>query len=173
MRLQVTDVCQVVALYLIYSTAALGQGQVFSFGDNTYGELGVTASGSRTYSPQNPSIPGATALSASLGHTLAIKNDGTVWAWGSNQYGELGNTINNGNNKPNPVPTQVGDLSSIVAVAAGSYHSLALKNDGTVWAWGSNQYGQLGTTNSNSANPTPAPIAGLTGIVAIASSYNH
>jgi uncharacterized repeat protein (TIGR02543 family) len=173
MRLQKTCIGQVVVLYLFYSTAALGQGQVVSFGDNTFGELGVSGTGSRTYLPQNPPIPGATALSASLGHTLAIKNDGTVWAWGSNQYGELGNTTNNGSNKANPAPTQVGGLSSIVAVASGSNHSLALKNDGTVWAWGSNQYGQLGNNSTNSANPTPAPIAGLTGIVAIASSYNH
>jgi alpha-tubulin suppressor-like RCC1 family protein len=48
---------------------------------------------------------------------------------------------------------QVKELSGIIAVAAGCYHSLALKSDGTVWAWGKNYNGQLGTDNHNSTVP--------------------
>lgn len=68
--------------------------------------------------------------------TLAIKSDGTVWAWGWNNYGQLGNgsTTDAFIRQPAPIP----DFSEITAVAAGQSHGLALKSDGTVWAWGRN-----------------------------------
>ena len=55
----------------------------------------------------------------------------------------------------------------MVAIAGGGYHSLALKSDGTVWAWGYNGYGQLGD-GSTTNRLTPVPVSGLTGVVAIA-----
>ena len=79
-------------------------------------------------------------------HTVILKGDGTVWAWGWNHYGQLGdNTI-----IARRTPVQVlgsggsGVLSNIIALAGGDYHTVALKSDGTVWAWGYNWYGQLG-----------------------------
>src|SRR2546428_6526575 len=70
---------------------------------------------------------------------------GTVWAWGYNGFGELGNgtftaTYPYGIDTPGPV----SGLSGVTAIAGGNYHSLALKSDGTVWAWGQNFIGQLG-----------------------------
>jgi uncharacterized repeat protein (TIGR01451 family) len=66
----------------------------------------------------------------------------------------------------------VAALASVVAVAAGDAHSLAARNDGTVWAWGSNRYGQLGdgTTAQRSA---PVPVGGVSGVVSIAAGGNH
>ena len=63
-------------------------------------------------------------------------------------------------------------LTSVIAVAAGGSHSLALKSDGTVWAWGSNSNGQLGDGTFN-FHPTPTQVPGLTGIIAIAAGQNH
>jgi alpha-tubulin suppressor-like RCC1 family protein len=74
-------------------------------------------------------------------HTLAIKAaDGTLWAWGRNQVGQLGD----GTTNPASVPKQIGVGSTWISVAAGTSHTVAIKNDGTLWSWGSNEYGQLG-----------------------------
>ena len=74
-------------------------------------------------------------------HTLAIKTDGTLWAWGHNSYGELGlgatSTLVSS-------PTQVGTDTNWRAVAGGLYYTLAIKTDGTLWAWGYNGQGELG-----------------------------
>ena len=107
---------------------------------------------------------------------LAAKSDGTVWAWGLNQYGQLGNSTNNGGLAANPVPAQIAGLSGVSAVAAGFAHSLALKSDGSVWAWGLNQYGQLGNSansGSSNANSTPAQVSGLSAVLALAAGYYH
>lgn len=58
------------------------------------------------------------------------------------------------------------------AIAAGGHHVLALKADGTVWSWGANDTGQLGT-NDGPAREAPAPIAGLSSVAAIATGYGH
>ena len=63
------------------------------------------------------------------------------------------------------------NLNGMIALAAGSYHSLALKSDGTVWAWGRNYYGQLGD-GSTTNRLTPVQVSGLTGVIALA-GQNH
>jgi len=73
--------------------------------------------------------------------SFAIKNDSTVWAWGNNTSGQIGD---GSSSYEILTPVQVVGLSNIIAISAGGGHSLALKNDGTVWAWGRNEKGQLG-----------------------------
>ena len=115
------------------------------------------------------------AITAGGQHSLACLGDGTVWAWGYNANGQLGdNTTTN-----RLVPVQVkgpggsGVLSNIIAIAAGGNHSLALRADGTVWAWGLNTYGQLGD-NTTTNRLTPVQVLGpggsgvLSNIIAIA-----
>ena len=68
---------------------------------------------------------------------------------------------------------QVPGLSNVVAISAGGTHSLALRSDGTVWAWGKNSYGELGYTGCTSPCPTPTQVSGLPGVVAIAVGRNH
>src|SRR5207248_2160061 len=86
-------------------------------------------------------------------------------------YGQLGNGTTNGSN-PNPTAVQVSGLSGVSAIAAGANHRLALKTDGTVWAWGYNGNGELGngtTTNSSMA----VKVSGLSGMTAIAGGDLH
>jgi alpha-tubulin suppressor-like RCC1 family protein len=74
-------------------------------------------------------------------HTIAVKSDGSLWAWGWNNYGQLGNnTVTTTSN----LPIQVGTDNNWASVAVGQDHSLALKTDGTLWAWGKNVSGQVG-----------------------------
>src|SRR6218665_205012 len=95
----------------------------------------------------------ATAQSLAAGgwHSLAICADSTVKAFGENASGQLGN----GNTTDQSAPVAVTGITSIIGVSGGGdqleAHSLALKRNGTVWAWGSNIYGGLGNGTTNNA----------------------
>ena len=106
-------------------------------------------------------------ISAGLHHTLALKSDGTVWAWGANYYGQLGDGTTSGT-PGRPIPARVDNLDEVTAISAGGAYSLALKSDGTVWAWGSNRHGELGDgTQTNSTIPVQVKnLIGVTAIVA-------
>ncbi|MBK9338120.1 MAG: HYR domain-containing protein [Lewinellaceae bacterium] len=88
-------------------------------------------------------------------HNLAIKPDGTLWAWGDNLFGQLGNGTNNDQNQL----VKIGAANDWRQLAKGSVsqHSMAIKNDGSLWAWGRNDYGQLGIGN-NSYQLTPQQV---------------
>src|SRR3990172_397840 len=104
-------------------------------------------------------------------HSMAIKSNSTVWAWGYNGYGQLGD----GTTFTRTTPVQVSGLTGAIAISASGNsdgHSLALKSDSTVWAWGYNWYGQLGDGTNTNRN-TPVQVSGLTGIIAIAAGYYH
>jgi alpha-tubulin suppressor-like RCC1 family protein/subtilisin family serine protease len=124
--------------------------------------------------PDGTAFSNVTAITAGMRHTVAIKNDGTVWAWGYNYYGQVGDG-NPGVYPTNPVPVTFADgtpLSNVVAVAAGWGHTVALQNDGAVWAWGWNEFGQLGNgTNINSLRPVRVP--NLSGVRAISAGWAH
>ncbi|WP_147443420.1 kelch-like protein [Corallococcus sp. AB011P] len=123
-------------------------------------------------------LQGGAACAASSGarlgaggyHSLALRQDGTFWAWGDNGYGQLGDGTTT--QRLTPVPVQVQGLTGVAALATGYNHSLAVKQDGTVWAWGSNAYGQLGD-GTTTQRLTPVQVQGLTGVAALATGYYH
>ncbi len=109
----------------------------------------------------------ALAFSAS-----AQASGGTVTGWGYNAYGEVGT----GQATSSPptclcltAPVAV-PLSGVVQTAGGEYHSLALISDGTVKSWGYNYYGTLGNGSTDTENPVPTTVPGLTGVIAVAAS---
>lgn len=100
---------------------------------------------------QVPGLQNISAVSAGGGHYLALSYSGQVWAWGSNSSGQLG--VGSTKNRID-TPQKVNGLSDIVSVAAGYSHSLAVDYNGQVYAWGSNNSGQLGNdTTKNSGTP--------------------
>ena len=112
----------------------------------------------------------ATALGCYCSY--ALLGDGTVWAWGWNVFRHLGT----GSNEEHiETPEIVPKLGDIVSIAAGVSHALALKNDGTVWTWGKNWYGQLGTgaDTKDGKYYGPAEISGLKKIRQISAGYFH
>lgn len=118
-------------------------------------------------------------VAAGFDHTLALKSDGTVWAWGDNSDGQLGDGSTVTRNQPEQVMAAPGAaLGGVVAVAAGARWSLALKSDGSVLAWGRNQYGQLGNGNTVD-QPFPVQVltgpggAPLSGVVAVGAGQYH
>jgi len=154
-----------------YHTLVLkSDGSVWAWGSNDFGRLGDGSTTDRSSPVQVWGLTGVGAVAAGSSHSLALKSDGSIWAWGDNHIGQLGNSAIT----YSLLPIQVPGLSSVVAVAAGSgsNHSLAVKSDGSVWAWGANQSGQLGDgTTTNRSRPMQVP--GLTGVVAVAIGWDH
>jgi hypothetical protein len=110
-------------------TLVIARGRVGGWGDNGYGQITIPASATNVV-----------AIATGYRHSLALKADGTVVGWGDNGYGQATGVANG----PSGIVT-IGSqaLTEVVAMAAGQYHSLALKADGTVVVWGRNNYGQL------------------------------
>ena len=111
------------------------------------------------------------AISAGQFHTVALQSDGTVWAWGANSAGQLGNGTTSQGATARPVQAQ--NLMGITAISAGNLHTVALRNDGTAWAWGSNWSDQLGSGIRSEHQPIPTRVQNLTNITAIAAAQRH
>ncbi|KAA0065043.1 ultraviolet-B receptor UVR8 isoform X2 [Cucumis melo var. makuwa] len=93
-------------------------------------------------------------IAAGEAHTIVLTGDGRVYSWGRGMFGRLGTGAES--DELFPVRVKLGSEEEnlkVVAIAAGSYHSLALADDGSVWCWGYNLYGQLGFDGGNSATP--------------------
>ena len=172
-----SGVVDIAAGYL-HVLALKSDGSVWAWGLNSEGQLGDGTKINRNTPVQVSVLTGVKAITAGKEHSLALKADGTVWAWGGHAliFSLLGNGVYN--NADVLIPVQVNGLTGVTAVAAGNEHSLALKSDGTVWAWGGNYYGQLGIgSNAVGAVPVqsavPVQVSGLTGVKAIAASSQH
>ncbi len=114
-----------------------------------------------------PGLTGATAITAGIGFTCAVKQDSTVACWGYNYAGQFGNGTYTGSHSSSPTP--VTGLTGVTAVTAGGYHACALKQDHTVACWGYNKSGQVGDGTTTS-RLTPTPVSGLIGATAISAS---
>jgi uncharacterized repeat protein (TIGR01451 family) len=155
-----------------HSLALKSDGTVWAWGDNSWGQLGDGTARSRTAPVQVSGLSAVVVIAAGQAHSLAVRSDGTVFAWGHNWYGQLGGgTIAPVTTGLTPsAPVQVSGLTGVAAVSAGYGHSLALKRDGTVWAWGHNGAGQSGDGTKDNVRPTAAQVSGLTGVAAIAAA---
>ena len=163
--------------------ALCSDGTVAAWGINSNGQLGNNST-SQSNIPvsvtQSDVLAGKTVVSVAAGycHSLALCSDGTLVAWGQNSSGHLGN----GSTEDSWVPalvTQTGVLAgkSVVAVAAGQSHSLALCSDGTVAAWGDNSSGQLGNNSTTQSSVpvlvTQTGVLATKAVVSVAAGYTH
>ena len=103
-------------------------------------------------------------------HTVALKSDGTLWAWGNNNKGQLGDGTTDDHLTPVQESTHATDWS---AVTAGEYHTVALKSDGTLWAWGYNHKGQLGDNNTTDRHVPTQEDSHATNWSAVAAGWWH
>ncbi len=143
-----------------YHTAAIKtDGTLWTWGRNSYGQLGINDGISR--STPVTTLSGGTnwkQVSAGFDHTTAIKTDGTLWTWGYNLYGQLG--INDTTLRVTPVTTFAGGTNW--KQVSGVYHTSAIKTDGTLWNWGRNTEGGLGTNDATQRNTPVTTFAGGT-----------
>ena len=133
-----------------YSLILKSDGSVWAWGLNYHGQLGIGSNNNSNVPVQVSALSDIVSVSTETHHSLALKSDGSVWAWGDNYNGEL--SASSDDNYIN-VPVQASALSDVIYVDDGWLHSLALKSDGSVWAWGDNYNGKLGISSDyNSDN---------------------
>ncbi|MBL7884032.1 MAG: T9SS type A sorting domain-containing protein [Bacteroidia bacterium] len=131
-----------------YALFLKNDGTVMGVGSNSYGQLGDgTTDGAITPVAVNTLTDIVEIKAGPTGSSFFLKNDGTVWACGINNAGQFGTGVNTGFD-PNPNPTQLTDLSNIVALTTGWYHSVFVKNDQSAQSSGGNSQGQLGNATS-------------------------
>ncbi|MFJ2043904.1 RCC1 domain-containing protein [Paenibacillus taichungensis] len=133
------------------------EGEILAWGYNKDGLLGTGNSIGIVPSPvrisSDQSLTNVIYVDGGPYHAAAVRKDGTVWSWGSNTYGRVGTGKTSGYET---YATQVkvlsgtGYLTNITSVSAGWKHTVAVAADGTIWAWGDNEYGMLGVSGTTS-----------------------
>ncbi|MBE2284091.1 MAG: S8 family serine peptidase [Prosthecobacter sp.] len=146
-------------------------GEIYSWGFNSLGELGLGDTRSRSAPVKIPGLSGVVQVVGGMSRACyALDSDGRVWSWGNNSYGELG--LGGTDFAAHSTPTQIPGLSDIVWVSAGNTFALAVKADGTVWAWGGNYFGQLGLGDIVDRT-SPVQIASLSGVLQVEAGAEH
>ncbi len=154
----------------VHSLALKKDGSVWSWGSNFWGQLGDGTKQDNNKPIQVKGLTGVITIKGGSAYSMAIKNDGTAWAWGANHGGQLGDSsiswheayneylakhgtlaslaspgvISGGRSINSNTPVKVSGLKNIIGICAGTNHSMAIKNDGSLWIWGENGNGQLG-----------------------------
>jgi alpha-tubulin suppressor-like RCC1 family protein len=123
---------------------------LFAWGAGGHGQLGTgelyVKGCSCVARPHHVALSRVVAVASGYRFSVALRSDGTVWTWGANDYGQLGRGfISKKGCRCTRVAAKVKGLSQVVAISAASSFVLTLERNGTVWAWGTNSFGELGT----------------------------
>lgn len=132
-----------------HTAAIRADGTIWSWGSNSKGQLGDNSKTSRITPVLTGSANNWVQVAAGKAHTVGLQANGTLWTWGDNSWGQLGT-----DRIPNALatPLQIGSGQSWKGIAAGDDHTLALRSDGTIWAFGNNTHGQLGDGSNATVN---------------------
>ncbi len=156
-----------------HTLALKSDGTVWAWGANANGQLGDGTTTDRSSPVLVAGLVTVTAIAAGGRHSFAIKADGSVWAWGANESGQLGDGGTSQWTVPIPITALAPVLTlTVIALDGGDAHSVAVKNDGTVWTWGANANGQLGD-GTTTPRSTPGQVAGLATATAVAAGSSH
>jgi alpha-tubulin suppressor-like RCC1 family protein len=164
-----------------HSVALDSGGNVWTFGDNEYGQLGNGTSGycgdsdGVTTPTMLTNIANVIAIAAGDTHTIALTADKTVWTWGSSGNGRLGYSVGGCEDccvapSPGQIPPSI--LSNVVTIAGGENFSVAVTANGRVYGWGDNEYGQL-ATNGPSELDIPTLLPGISNVVWISAPRSN
>ena len=133
-----------------YTIILKNDGTIWGCGHNQYGQLGLGDTSYRyTFTKITTNADNVKSVSCGANHTLILKNDGTLWSCGYGGNGRLGLGDENSRTTFTIINSNPGNIKSI---CCGTYHTLILKNDDTLWGCGSNGSGQLGLGSTNSSN---------------------
>ncbi len=154
-RAQSTVAVPAVAAGSSQGLALRADGIVYSWGDNSMGQLGNGGTTSNPLPTAMSTLANVTALAARGSYSLALLGDGSVWTWGDNSSGQLGI----GGSSYVTTPTRISALPALRQVASGLYSSVALDTAGQVWEWG--------------FISAPRQVSGLGNAVAVAAGLSH
>ncbi|WP_328942209.1 chromosome condensation regulator RCC1 [Streptomyces sp. NBC_00250] len=158
---------------LSFALALLDDGTVLSWGGNTSGQLGDGTTTQRGFPATVAGLSGVSSIAAAGGPFALAVRGGRVLAWGTNAYGQLGNGLTTPDTAGLATrPVAVQSLNKVKDVSGGCEHSVALREDGTVWTWGRGHLGQLGNGAYSDRN-TPQKVPGLDDVVAISAGCAH
>ena len=153
-------------------TAAIGSdGSLWAWGGNEFGQVG---DGSTDNQRLGFSRIGNhfdwVSVSAGNEHTAAVRADGSLWAWGNNADGRTGIGTDNGKTA---APSRVGTSADWALISAGNSHTLAVKTNGTLWAWGNNADGRTGLGTDEGNTSIPAQVGTDSDWVFISAGVEH
>lgn len=149
-------------------------GNLYAWGNNATGQFGdgTTTSSNTPVAVALPAgITGFSAFVAGGDHSLAKGSDGKLYAWGNNIFGELGDGTTTEKHSPVLVTLPVG-VTGFTKFAAGYFHTLAIGSDGKLYAWGTNDTGNLGDGTTDEKD-TPVAVVGVSGLTGISAGYQH
>jgi len=144
-------------------------GSLWLWGGNDRGQIGNNFGQNNSKYSSPVQVPGTWVNLGGNGHNnYATKSDGTLWSWGYNQQGQLGQNDRTDRSSPVQIPGTTWDKVFASPDSGGSTSTLATKTDGTLWAWGYQNYGQLGLNqhNVNISSPTQIPGTVWQGVTA-------
>lgn len=153
-----------------HTLAIQNNGTLWAWGSNNDGQLGNGSTYTHQALPLKIGNDSTwTKISNGFHFSIGLKNNGTIWVWGRNGRSQLGlpGTITNRTS-----PVILNSDTDWVAIAAGGEYVLALKNNGTLWAWGYNFNGQLGN-NSTTTITAPTQIGTDTTWMSISTGNQH
>ncbi|MEM7126198.1 MAG: C13 family peptidase [Chloroflexota bacterium] len=155
-----------------HTCALLNAGGAKCWGYNNFGQLG-DGSTTDSFTPVDVNGLDEEVLALSLGwsYTCALMNSGGVNCWGANSSGQLGDGTTDTRGEPRDVS---GLSSGMNAISAGDYHVCANSNEGLLYCWGSNQYGQIGDATGTANHFVPFEVTSLSSPpLAISSGVDH
>jgi len=145
-----------------HSLALRSDGSLWAWGANTFGQLGTGSVLGFSSSPVRVETTTWRSVAGSDQHTVAVRSDGTLWAWGHNNDGQLGIGSSGGFNDYRRQPVQVGIDSNWASVSVGNGFTVATRTNGTLWTWGHNGVGQLGSGSTGVGRNAPAQVGTVT-----------
>lgn len=146
-----------VSLGFAFSSAVTANGDLYTWGFNPFGQLGLGDYDDRATPTKVVSLPNVVSVYMSAFHSAALTADGSLYTWGDNLYSQLGH----GDYYDCPIPVKV-NIANVVAVGLGFDNTAVLTADGKIYNWGSNDNGQLGLGRyDDEPHPNPAPVPTL------------
>lgn len=127
-----------------HALALYSNGDVYSWGSNTIGQLGLGDKVDRMLPVKIQGVSNIKYIEAAYAHSMAITNSGNLYAWGEGRDGQLGIGVK----ETKRLPVLVQGIKNVSSVTGGSAFSIALDEKGKLWSFGSNAYGQLGVISS-------------------------
>ena len=166
--------CTAVACGSSHTLAAMADGTISAWGYNSNGQLGDGTSVDRIDPTQVDNITAWTKVASGSDYTIALGNQGALWSWGNSSSGQLGdNSVAISISRFSPQPVSIFANNDWASVACGSAHTLAIKTDGSLWAWGYGGYGQFGDGTTTTTRRKPGRVGSANNWASIACGGSH